>query len=414
MNILFLSLLDINTLSARGIYQDLLRCLAVEGHRLYVVSPAERRSGLDTHVIHEDGTVILRPRIGNIQKTNLIEKGITTVTLEPVLIKIIKKHFAGVRFDLVLYATPPVTFCRVVEYIKNRDGACAYLLLKDIFPQNSVDLGMISSVGPIYKAFRRKERRLYAVSDRIGCMSPANAEYLLNHNPEISPDRVEVCPNSLEIDENVAADGGIPGALESTRTAIRAKYKLPADHNTKIFLYGGNLGRPQAIPHVIECLKTQAGIPGRHFVIAGTGTETHLLREFAASGEMKNFTLLPMLSHDEFDTLASVCDYGMLFLDFRFTIPNFPSRLLSYMQAGLPVLASTDAATDVGSFLEENRIGVACLSDSTGAFAEAADRLVNLEIPRELVRRVLREKFDVRDACRKILSAYEACNENRR
>ena len=47
----------------------------------------------------------------------------------------------------------------------------------------------------LYHYFRKKEKKLYQISDYIGCMSKANVEYILKHNPEIKQERVEVCPN---------------------------------------------------------------------------------------------------------------------------------------------------------------------------------------------------------------------------
>ena len=94
-------------------------------------------------------------------------------------------YFADIKFDLILYSTPPITFYKAIEYVKKRDGAKTYLLLKDIFPQNAVDLGMMSKTGLkglIYKYFRKKEKKLYAISDKIGCMSQANVDYVLKHN----------------------------------------------------------------------------------------------------------------------------------------------------------------------------------------------------------------------------------------
>ncbi len=61
---------------------------------------------------------------------------------------------------------------------------------------------MISKIGAkglLYKFFRNKEKTMYKLSDYIGCMSPANVKFLLEHNPEIKPDRVEVAPNSVEL-----------------------------------------------------------------------------------------------------------------------------------------------------------------------------------------------------------------------
>ena len=80
----------------------------------------------------------------------------------------------------VLWSHIP-TFKKVIDYFKKRDNATTFLLLKDIFPQNAVDLGILSKRGVkgiIYRFFRKKERDLYRISDYIGCMSPANVAYV--------------------------------------------------------------------------------------------------------------------------------------------------------------------------------------------------------------------------------------------
>ena len=170
-----------------------------------------------------------------------------------------RKNFS-LKFDLVMYSTPPITFSKAVEFVKKRDGAKSYLLLKDIFPQNAIDLGMMTKSGPkgfIYKYFRRKEKRLYALSDYIGCMSEANVKYVITHNPEVDPKKVEVSPNSVEvIDQSVDED---------TRKQIREKYGIPQDKT--VFIYGGNLGKPQGIPFLIECLRKAQNIEKAYFLL---------------------------------------------------------------------------------------------------------------------------------------------------
>ena len=248
MNVLFLTLSGFESLQERGIYTDLLREFVKNGHFVYAVSPVEKRKGQPTHLVQEGNATILRLQIGNTQKTNIIEKGISTVTLESKFVAGIKKYFAKVKFDLILYSTPPITLVNAIAYVKKRDNAKTYLLLKDIFPQNAVDLGMLQTSGVkglLYRYFRGKEKRLYALSDYIGCMSQANVEYVLKHNPEIEPARVEICPNSIEvIDKSVD---------EQTKVAIRIKYGIPLDK--KVFIYGGNLWKPQGIPFLITCLE---------------------------------------------------------------------------------------------------------------------------------------------------------------
>lgn len=235
MNVLFLTLLDFNTIEEHNIYTDLLRKFAKNGHKLYVISPVERRKNQKTELRSTNKATILKLKIGNVQKTNIIEKGISNVTLEGKFISAIKKYFSDVKFDLVLYSTPPITLQKAVQFIKKRDKAITYLLLKDIFPQNAVDLGMLSKHGVkgiLYKYFRKKEKILYANSDYIGCMSQANVDYVINHNPEVNPEIVEICPNCIEIlvKQNLINPDEI-------RT-LKQKYAIP--EGKKVFVYGGN------------------------------------------------------------------------------------------------------------------------------------------------------------------------------
>ena len=277
------------------------------------------------------------------------------------------------KFDFVLYTTPPITLVSAVEYVKKRDNAKTYLLLKDIFPQNAIDLGMMRKTGLkgfIYRYFRNKEKKLYAVSDWIGCMSQANVDYVLKHNPEVSPEKVEVCPNSIEvIDKSVD---------EETRVAIRKKYGIPLDK--KVFIYGGNLGKPQGIPFLIKCLDKVKDVQEAFFLVVGNGTEYGLLESYAAKANQANFKLMQRLPKEDYDTLVGACDVGMIFLDHRFTIPNFPSRLLSYMQAKLPVLAVTDPNTDVGKVIVEGGFGWWCESNDEEYFLKYVLNILNAEV----------------------------------
>lgn len=374
MNVLFLTLANLQSVQAHGIYEDLLREFTRRGHGVYIVSPAERRLGEETRLIRKDDCTVLRVKTGNIQKTNLLEKGVSTVLLEGQFIRAIRRHLADVTFDLVLYSTPPVTLARVVRSVKERDGAKTYLLLKDIFPQNAVDLGILAKTGlksVLYRFFRAKEKQLYALSDRIGCMSQANVDFLLAHNPEIAPGKVEVCPNSVEpVEVSVTAE---------RRVELREQYGVPQDKT--VFLYGGNLGRPQGIPFVIDCLNANQDREDCFFVICGTGTEYPKLQAWMDAARPKNVLLLNGLPKEEYEDFVPACDVGLLFLDHRFTIPNFPSRLLSYMQAGLPVLCCTDPNTDVGDVAEQGGFGWKCLSSDISAFRGAVDAVCRADLP---------------------------------
>ena len=369
MNILFLSLLQIHSLEQRSIYTDLLREFVKHGHFVRIVSPTAEQETAD---LPKSDYAILRVKTPQIASVGLLKKGLGTLAITPNIKCALKKYCAQEHYDLVLYPTPPITLAGVVEYIKRRDRARTYLLLKDIFPQNAVDIGILQKSGLkgfIYRYFRAKEKRLYAISDRIGCMSQANVDYLLAQDPEIDPAKVEICPNSVEpLERTITAQ---------RRRELREKYGIPQDKT--VFLYGGNLGRPQGVPFLMDCLRACRSREDCFFLICGSGTELPGLQAFAKAEQLPNARVLPNLPHDDYEDMVPACDVGLLFLDYRFTIPNFPSRFLSYLQARLPVLCCTDPYTDVGSICTDNGFGWMCLSNDTDAFCAAVDRACNAD-----------------------------------
>ena len=401
MKVLFFTIGQMDGIENKGIYTDLLRLFRDNGNEVYTVSAYEKRKGLETTLTDDNGAHMLHVKIGNITKCSIIEKGISTVLIETQFIRAIKKYFKDIKFDLVIYSTPPITFVNAVKYVKKRDGAKIYLLLKDIFPQNAVDLGMMKKSGVkglLYKYFRSKEKKLYAVSDKIGCMSQANSDYVLKHNPEISAEKVEICPNSIEVtNERLTPE---------QKAKIRQKFNIPTDKT--VFIYGGNLGRPQDIPFIIECLKANADFDDRFFVICGTGTEYPKLKNYIDTEKPANVLLINGLPKNEYESFVGCCDIGLIFLDHRFTIPNFPSRLLSYMQKGMPVLACTDPNTDIGKVITNGNFGWWCESNATECFTETVNTAVKADIKSlgENAFNYLKENYTAEKGCNIILEFY--------
>ncbi|MBS3873083.1 MAG: glycosyltransferase family 4 protein [Firmicutes bacterium] len=372
MNVMLITLYDMRSLQERGIYPDLMREFVANGHFVAVVSPSasSAQSGV---TVHEEGrALIVKVPSGSIQKTGAIRKAWNTITLDTRLKRAVALKLSHIKFDVLLYSTPPVTLTQTIRYLRARDGLKTYLLLKDIFPQNAVDLGMMRASGLLglpYRYFRSTEHELYRLSDHIGCMSPANVKFLLEQNPKIAPNLVEVCPNSIE-----------PQDLTLTAAAReywRTKYGLP--HDKPIFIYGGNIGAPHGVEFIIECLKENEHDDQAFFVIVGAGTEYAKLQRYFELAKPRAAKLLPFLPAEDFDLLCAACDVGLIFLHQGFTVPNFPSRLLTYMQASLPILAATDPHTDLGEIIEGGKFGFWCESRSVSVFMQKVNLLCNAE-----------------------------------
>lgn len=405
MNVLFLSL-SFSTKSHKSFYEDLLLEFVNNGDSVYVACANEKRSNEVDGIEKKDGLTILRIRTGNITgNISLIEKGLSTVCIDNVFKNAVKKEFGNIHFDLIIYPTPPITLVNTILYMKKKNGAKTYLLLKDIFPQNAVDLGMLKEQGVkglLYKYFRKKEKKLYRISDYIGCMSPANCEYLMKHNPELNPKIIEVNPNCV-VPKKVDIDC-------AGRVEIRTKYGVPIDK--KVFVYGGNLGKPQGIDFVLDCINECRNIEEVFFLIVGGGSETGKIKKYIEENNVTNASLIGTLPKPDYQLLANSCDVGLIFLDYKFTIPNFPSRLLSYLQASMPVLAATDPNTDIGDIIENNGFGWKCMSNDISAFKRCVEKALvsNLNQMGQYGREYLEKNYTVHNGYDIVMKHFGDCN----
>ena len=122
-------------------------------------------------------------------------------------------------------------------------------------------------------------------------------------------------------------------------------------------MYGGNLGKPQGIDFLLDVLKSNIYNDKAYFLIVGSGTEYGKIKVWLTSSGAKNVQLLAFVPKEKYNYLISAGDVGLIFLDRRFTIPNFPTRLLGYLLHKMPVLLATDVNTDVGRLVQDNGCG---------------------------------------------------------
>jgi len=407
LNVLFLTLSNLENINERGIYSDFLRELSKRGINIYVVFPRQKRENLPTALTKDGNITFLKVRTGNITKTkSFIEKGISTIRLERQYLRAIKFYFKDIHFDMVIYSTPPINFNKIIKYYRKTQNSKTYLILKDIFPQNAVDIGLLRKNSILYKIFRKKEINLYKNSDYIGCMSGKNAEYILRHNNFIEKEKVEIFPNAIEpISRREKAE---------KNKDILKKYNIPEE--ATLFIYGGNLGKPQGIDFILDVIDNFSYVANGYLLIVGSGTEFGRIKNHIEKINSNCVSIIEALPKNEYDDLIACADVGLIFLDHRFTIPNFPSRLTSYMENSLPILAATDANTDIKDVLLESGSGFWCESTDVKEFIKYANLLSADKDLRERMglkaRLYLEQNYDIKDTVKILLRHIEGDTEN--
>lgn len=393
--ILVLTILKVDFSSDNGIYNSLYSELAKKANLIIISLTSD-----ENRIINYSKNVELHNiKVDSTFEKSKIKKALNLLKLNSKLLNYVKKNLLGKKIDLVLYSTPPITLNKSISYIKNTYKAKTYLLLKDIFPQNAVDLKMFGKNSLIYKYFRIKEKNIYKISDYIGCMSQANLDYIVENN-RIEKSKLEINPNSIQIKE-------IQNIDLNTKKAVLDSYGIPEDKVK--FIYGGNLGEPQGVDFILNVILENE----KHdniIVIVGSGTQSNKIKQYIADNNVVNTIFIEKLPKKQFDTLLSACDVGLIFLDNRFTIPNFPSRLLSYLEFSKPVIASTDLNTDIGKIIENNGFGYFCESKYPDEMIKLLEKIKyndRIESMGKIGRKYLEENYNVIRSSNLIISKME-------
>ena len=110
--------------------------------------------------------------------------------------------------------------------------------------------------------------------------------------------------------------------------------------------------------NLVHLAKACQDIENIHFLILGNGSERKNLEELVQKNNLPNLELRKGVSHQEYFNLVQLADVGLISLSEDFTIPNIPSKALSYYNAKKPILASIDRNTDFGKIMEDLNVGL--------------------------------------------------------
>jgi glycosyltransferase involved in cell wall biosynthesis len=345
-----------------NMYTDLMSEFTERNHDVTVIALNEKRNGQETYLSIENDVKVLRVKCGNIQKTNKYTKVLSSFLAGFQIEITVNKFLYKENFDLLLFALPPHTITPFVARLKCRYNAKLYVLLKEFWPQDPTDLGAMKKGGIVWRVFRYLEMLLYESADYIGTMSEAGIYYIETNNKNVSH-KLEVCPNSQKP----------KFCAKDNRNYIREKYNIPKDKC--VFVFGGNLGLSQGINEMIESIKSVSLRKDVFFLIIGSGTEFDKVKKSFEDGNEKFIKIYPWISQNDYEELVHACDVGLIFLYKDYTVPNVPSRLVSYLLAELPILAAVDKATDVGDIIESYGCGVKLYNGDIENFRKAVDYL---------------------------------------
>ncbi|NTU54584.1 MAG: glycosyltransferase family 4 protein [Chlorobiaceae bacterium] len=375
--------------------RDLALEFARQGHEVSVVVPSPD-SEIDFKVEAFHGVELLRIRVPQNKNISYVQRAVSEALMPVSVVRALFWHSSlNMEWDGVVCYAPSIFLGPIVKALKIANRCPSYLIIRDIFPQWALDMGLMSKGIP-YHLLKMVEGYLYGASDVIGVQTAGNLHYFSEWLKRKKGRRLEVLQNWLA----EAPDKGC--SITVDRTALSGR---------KIFVYAGNMGRAQGMDIILDLADAFRNDASVGFLLVGRGSEADRLRVDAENRGLDNTLFFDEIEPEEIPGLYCQCHVGLVVLDPRHKTHNIPGKFLSYMQAGLPVLATINPGNDLVKLIETKRVGIACLEAEVSLLHQAAYSMLEMvRNEQELSTRckaLWHEQFSVEAVARQITLALD-------
>jgi glycosyltransferase involved in cell wall biosynthesis len=267
--------------------------------------------------------------------------------------------FADAQWDKIVWYSPSIFLAPFVAYMKNKSGCRSYMIIRDVFPEWALDIGLIRKGIP-YWIFRAIAAYQNSVADIIGVQAPGELPYF---SDRIKPDQsVEVLQNWLS--EPVYGSCSID--VSKTHLAGR-----------KILVYAGNIGAAQGADTMFTLVQSLKEHENIGFLFVGRGSDKLRLEKAVHDDNLNNVMFHSEIDPSEIPGLYAQCHAGIVILDPRHTTHNIPGKFISYMRCGLPVLASINHGNDLNGIIRDNNVGEISKDNTVDSLRQATLTLCN-------------------------------------
>lgn len=339
--------------------RDLSREFVRQGHELTVLLPS---SELREPWLLEnfEGVNVVRLQAPRTKDIGYVRRTLGELLMPfAMLYRLSKSPMANERWDGVVWYAPSIFHGPFVSALKKKSRCKSYLVIRDIFPEWAVDMGLMGQGLP-YLFFDSVARYQYSVANVIGVQTPGNKQYFENWQRKTAR-KLEVLQNWL-------------GKPASVRCSIRLSQTPLAGR--KVFVYAGNMGVAQGMDILLELAAQLQCREDIGFLFVGRGSDSARLKTLAQAQMLNNVQFFDEIHPDEVPDLYSQCSVGMVALDPRHKSHNIPGKFITYMQSGLPVLAAVNAGNDLAKMIRDEQVGQVCESNQVDELVQLAEKLL--------------------------------------
>ncbi len=292
--------------------------------------------------IHK-GVEIFRVWATTLDKNVIVYRLLNMLTLSFSIF--IKALFSFQKNERVLVVTTPPLLPFIAALASIARGANYVLLIHDNYPEILIAVGKTKKNSLLVKILDFFNRRLYKYASKIIVVG-RDMEELVEKKIRGFDVPIECIPNWAE--------------LEGVKPSNRAENQLLKQFNLSeklVFLYAGNMGHPNDLESIVKCSEKLRDNSEFHFIFLGGGVKKKWLEKKIEQKNLTNVTLLPPRPRSEQNIFLNACDVALVSLVKNMWGVSMPSRTYNILAVGKPILALTEANSEVARVIQEDDLG---------------------------------------------------------
>ena len=267
---------------------------------------------------------------------------------------------ASIPRQQVIYAnTWPLLATGLVATFARLRGIPIVISVQDVYPESLFSQKRISKENVLARALIWIDKKISLSASALIVLAEQFKE-LYNLTRNVAVEKIHVVPNWIDPEWMDFQTG--------CKTDYRRKMGLPA--NAFCYVYAGNIGAAAGLEEVILTFKQLEGI-NVCLVIAGSGS--HLRRcQYLVQDHRLNqiFFHSPWLESETVEILE-LADAFILPTRGKQSLSSVPSKLITYMFAGRPIIAVADIGSEVSRVIEAANCGRVLTANSSKEIGDA-------------------------------------------
>jgi len=247
------------------------------------------------------------------------------------------------RPDVLLVVSPPLGLAATAILLSRVWRVPFVFDVEDLQPDSASDLEMLPAWA--IKLLYKLENAAYRNARLVTTLTASMKNKIVGKG--IPREKVEVLEPRM--------DDSMTTLLKEEGREFRRRYGLGEKF---LVTHSGNMGVKQGLEVILNAAALNRADDSLLFLLVGDGADRKRVQQRAKELGLPNVRFLPLLDEDDFRGLLSASDVCLVSQQKGVTEIAFPSKIVTYLAAGRPIVASVNPQSEVARIIEKSGAGM--------------------------------------------------------